>query len=70
MKSTGPRFNKLMKFVKIKNSQEKDKNVAEFQSPQAPDIKPPSPEKEAELVHRFRTTLAKKKGKSLLYETT
>lgn len=63
------RFSKLMSFVKSEKSQKDDKNMAEQQSPQSPNIPDIKPEKEAELVHRFRNAIAKKKGRSLLYET-
>jgi len=54
---------------KKKRFQKVTKWVAEKQSPQAPDIKQIKPEKEAELIHRFRDALAKKKGRTLVYET-
>lgn len=60
------RFAKLASFIANDN---KSKYVAEEQSPQAPNITPPTPEQEAEKVFKFRNKLAKKKGKSLLYET-
>lgn len=65
------RFHKLMSFVKgVKDGDQRiDQNMAEKQSPQSPNIPDIKPEKEAELVNRFRTALAKKKGRSLLYET-